>query len=106
VSGPDKHYGLGVRPLDSDEDKDDDDPPEAPDDLLQLEAKKENILENLRARWLKMIQCNDFHIRVTQGTKEWVEERLRLLTASWFGAVCKRKSTTSCAVLVRSMLYS
>ena len=44
----------------------------------------------------------------TRGQSEthlWWMERQKRLTASHFGSVCKRRSTTSCAGKVRSILY-
>ena len=36
---------------------------------------------------------------------EWMEKRRNLLTASWFGRVCKKRPTTNCGSLVKAMLY-
>lgn len=40
------------------------------------------------------------------GSSLWLEERRKLLTASNFHAVCRRRATTSCVNLVRNILYS
>lgn len=39
------------------------------------------------------------------GSSLWLEERRKLLTASNFHAVCRRRATTSCVNLVRNILY-
>lgn len=44
--------------------------------------------------------------RLQSDSGEWLEKRRNLLTASWFGKVCKRRLGISCGALVNSMLYS
>lgn len=39
------------------------------------------------------------------GSTLWLETRRKLLTASWFAAVCKRRITTECGPLIKQILY-
>lgn len=36
----------------------------------------------------------------------WTEKKKKLLTASHFGHVCKRKASTSCASMVKKIVYA
>ncbi|XP_063226423.1 uncharacterized protein LOC134533104 [Bacillus rossius redtenbacheri] len=40
------------------------------------------------------------------GSGKWLETRRKILTASNFGKVCRRRASTSCANLVRSIVYT
>lgn len=39
------------------------------------------------------------------GSPLWLETRRKLLTASWFATVCKRRATTECGPLIKQILY-
>lgn len=40
-----------------------------------------------------------------RSSSEWMSTRRKLLTSSSFGEVCKKRESTSCAVLVRKIVY-
>lgn len=40
------------------------------------------------------------------GSGQWLEQRRKMLTASNFGKVCRRRASTSCRNLVKSIMYS
>lgn len=93
AAGPDKDYGLGM--LEPEEDD-----PE-PEDPQEEDRKKGEILELLRQSLAKLKIIEAY----PQGSPEWKFERRLRLTASFFGAVCKRKLDTSCRVLLHEILY-
>lgn len=91
--GPDKEYGN------VDEEEICDIPHE------EYEAKKEEFLRGLRKskEEIKNIE------RLTRGQNAnplWKQERSYRITASNFGAVCKMRKSTSCANMVKKLLYN
>lgn len=94
TSGPDIHYG----------------PEAAQPDIAEeeLKLKKEQFLAKLKEK----ISTEDKRKRIeeqTRGQHEnrmWHELRLNYLTASTFGTVIKRKSSTPCHNLVKRLLYN
>lgn len=64
-----------------------------------------------KKQFLKDLQCSSPERRrieretiLQSESGEWLERRRNLLTASWFGKICKRRMI-SCAPLVKTLLY-
>lgn len=92
AAGPDEHYGLLEEPP-----ADDLTPDQVEDKInsfmadLILTPEKRDELERLT-----ILQSN-CHL--------WLTYRRKLLTASWFGSICKMRPTTSCRSKVFGILY-
>ncbi|CAD0205888.1 unnamed protein product [Chrysodeixis includens] len=77
----------------------------APDMLdTELEQAKTNFLENL-----KNVTADREHIErstiLQRDSSEWLEIRKKIITASNFGPICKRKPTRDTSALVKNLLY-
>lgn len=70
-----------------------------------FEEKKKEFLASL-AKTETEIKEIERETVLQRESGKWLEERRKLLTASFFGQVCLRKPQTSCQSLVKSMLYS
>lgn len=78
---------------------------ERPDmDTKLYEQEKERFFNNLvkNADERKALERSTV---LQAGSGEWLEYRRKLLTASNFYSVCTRRATTSCANLVKKLLY-
>lgn len=70
----------------------------------ELKMAKDEFIKNLKI----LVADKKAIERATvlqRESSEWLEVRQKLLTASNFGPVCKRKSTTNTANLVKNILY-
>ncbi|XP_063215915.1 uncharacterized protein LOC134527292 [Bacillus rossius redtenbacheri] len=77
--------------------------PDMTPDLFQVEKK--NLLKSLE----KTVEERREIERATllqAGSGEWLERRRKMLTASKFGRICRRRATTSCKALVKNIIYS
>ena len=71
----------------------------------RFQAKREEFLQSLKKtrEEIRKLECET---RLQRDSDKWLEERRKILTASNFSKVCKRRSTTGCEKLVKYMLYS
>ncbi|CAH0717091.1 unnamed protein product, partial [Brenthis ino] len=70
----------------------------------QMEQAKNEYMENLK----KLTSDRDSIERSTtlqRDSSEWLEIRQKLITASNFGSICKRKLSSNTAPLVKNILY-
>ncbi|XP_054257576.1 uncharacterized protein LOC129005927 [Macrosteles quadrilineatus] len=73
-----------------------------PEEIYQI--KKQIFLEALQRTEEEKMKLERGTL-LQAGSGLWKEERRKLLTASNFGIVCKRRKSTSCAGLVKNLLY-
>lgn len=76
-----------------------------PDMIQDLYNEKEKEFLNSLDRSEEDIIEVESATRLQAASGVWKEERRKLLTASNFGTICKRRKTTSCESLVKSLLY-
>lgn len=88
-SQPDSEYGEACQKPDMDD--------------VSFNAAKQQFLNDLKCSTPERRRIERETILQSENG-EWLERRRNLLTASWFGKVCKRRSI-SCAPLVKSLLY-
>lgn len=90
--GPDEHYGLLE---------------EAPADDLTPDQVAEKI--NIFMAGLHMTQEKREELErqtiLQANCHLWLTYRRKILTASWFGVICKMRPTTSCRLTVYGILY-
>lgn len=86
----DAHYGEKCQKVDMDE--------------KQYNEAKGDFLKKLEltSEEKKKLQIDTL---LQSSSPLWLEARRKLLTASWFATVCKRRPTTNCAPLVKQILY-
>lgn len=77
-----------------------------PDMNVKLYKKKANEFLNALVRNESERADVERGTLLQAGSGRWKEERRKLLTASNFGLVCRRRKTTSCENLVKSLLYT
>lgn len=73
-------------------------------DTITFDERKNKFLKDLA------LSKEDRHILerstvLQSASSKWLETRRKLLTASWFSRVCKRRAKTNCRSLVRQILY-
>lgn len=71
----------------------------------KYEDEKVNFLKNYKKLRNSERMQFERNTVLQAGSSLWLEERRKLLTASNFHAVCRRRATTSCVNLVRNILY-
>ncbi|XP_063216740.1 uncharacterized protein LOC134527744 isoform X1 [Bacillus rossius redtenbacheri] len=77
--------------------------PDMTPDLFQVE--KENLLKSLEKTVEERREIERGTL-LQAGSGEWLERRRKMLTASKFGRICRRRATTSCKALVKNIIYS
>lgn len=90
VPAKDAHYGVHCQKPDMDAHK--------------FREKKQDFL---KALVLSKEERNSLERSTVlqSASPKWLETRRKLLTASWFARVCKRRANTNCASLVKQILY-
>ncbi|KAJ8726738.1 hypothetical protein PYW08_015135 [Mythimna loreyi] len=86
----DIHYGEECQKVDMD-DKD-------------YEVAKKEFLSKLEISHEAKVQLERDTI-LQSASPLWLETRRKLLTASWFSTICKRRPNSNCAPLVKQILY-
>ena len=86
----DVHYGEECQKVDMDE--------------KLYEIAKKDFLQRLEITPEEKNQIERDTI-LQSSSPLWLETRRKLLTASWFSTVCKRRPSTNCAPLVKQILY-
>lgn len=89
-SGKDKFYGPNAQRPDMDAEE------YEKERLAFLDSLKRSDEQRKHLERITVLQS---------GSGVWLQERRKLLTASHFGSVCKRRKTTKCDSLVKSILY-
>lgn len=77
--------------------------PDMTPDVFQLE--KENLFKSLEKTDEERKEIQRATL-LQAGSGEWLERRRKMLTASKFGRICRRRITTSCKNLVKNIMYS
>lgn len=86
----DAHYGEECQKVDMDD--------------KQYQYEKKEFLLRLEITPEEKVKIEQDTI-LQSASPLWLETRRKLLTASWFSTVCKRRPNTNCAPLVKQILY-
>jgi hypothetical protein len=68
-------------------------------------AKQKQLFLHKMTKTADEIKAFERNTVLQSESKLWIDERRKLLTASNFKRVCIRRKTTSCAKLVKNLVY-
>jgi hypothetical protein len=81
--------------------------------FCQIADMDPDVSEAAKSSFIKSLEKNEEERRLLEentklqsGSGDWLRMRRKLLTASNFQKVCRRRRTTSCVNLVRDIIYS
>lgn len=69
----------------------------------EFEVSKKIFIESLKKTPMELEEIEK-RTREQYNSIEWLDTRKKILTASNFGTICKRRATTSCQCLVKSLV--